>query len=65
MVDVVKRWSHSNTHGRVIVLKLSEKHTTGEVITVLPRSWATPNNNFAYIYIYIFLNYKNQSLDHV
>ena len=38
MVDVVKRWSHSNTLGRVIVLKLSEKHTTGEVITVLPRS---------------------------
>ena len=25
VVDVVKRWSHCNTYGRVIVLKLSEK----------------------------------------
>ncbi|XP_078354247.1 uncharacterized protein LOC144638827 isoform X2 [Oculina patagonica] len=27
VVDVVKRWSHSNTHGRLIVLQLGEKQT--------------------------------------
>lgn len=40
VVDVVKRWSHSNTHGRVIVLQLSEKQTCeGEVFkTIGPES---------------------------